>query len=276
MCNGISQDSQDRFITFTFTEYERKAVLALKHACDKQEIFYKSLFELAKYVLATQSVADDSNPMADEIRLQTALRRMKKRNAWMKKYNLFDIDPLAALVELNEQCPGFVVNRYKTDKEGRVVVAHHHTFAPLDFIYADKQNMAKYLAAEQYRLDLAAADMDEARRGVAMVSVTDGQLTMSRAMRYLRLIVKGQENLKDMHSNRIKQIYSQVPFFLTHLVGPAKRLLPTKIASRIHVVGTMEELQEHLEPSEDHGMTVEKWVSWRLAKYEETLAKLKL
>jgi len=271
--NDISH--QDKCMKFTFTECERKAVSALKHACDRQGLYYKNLFELAKYVLATHSVANDADPMADEIRLQTAIRRIKKRNAWMKKYNLVDIDPHEALMELDEQCPGFLVNCYKTDKEGRVVVAHHHAYAPLDFIYANKQNLAKYLAAEQYRMDLSAADLEEARRGTTLVSISEGHVSMSRAMRYLRFVVKGQENLKDMHSYRIKQIYSQVPYILTHLIGPAKRLLPTKIASRINVVGTMNELQQHFE-LEEPGMTVEKWASLRLAKYEETLANLEI
>jgi len=261
---------------FTLTEQERKAVVALKHACDEQGIYYTNLFELAKYVLATHSMADDANPKADEIRLQTALRRMKKRNAWMKKYNLLDIDPLAALVELDEQCPGFAINRYKTDQEGRVVVAHHHAYAPLDFINAKKQNFAKYLAAEQFRLNLAAADLEEARRGAAMVSVTEGQITMARAMRYVRFVVKGQENMKDMHCHRMKQIYAQVPSFLLHLAVPVKLLLPAKIAARIHIVGTMEELHEFLEPFKEKNTTVKKWASWCLEKYEETLAKLTL
>jgi len=267
---------QDKCMKFTFTECERKAVSALKHACDKQGIYYKNLFELAKYVLSTHSVADDADPMADEIRLQTAIRRIKKRNAWMKKYNLLNIDPHEALMELDEQCPGFLVNRYKTDREGRVVVAHHHAFVPIDYIYANKQNLAKCMAAEQYRMDLSAADLEEARRGTTLVSISEGHLSMSRAVRYLRFVVTGQENLKDMHSYRIKQIYSQVPYLLTHLIGPAKRLLPTKIASRINVVGTMSELHQHLEPFKEQDMTVEKWVCCRLAKYEETVANLKL
>jgi len=130
------------------------------------------------------------------------------------------------------------------------------------------------LAAEQYRMDLAAADMEEARRGTAIVSVSEGYATMSRAMRYVRFVMKGRENIKDMHFHRVKKIYSQTP--ITHLLGPIKRLLPTKIASRIHIFGTMEELHEYLESFEEQDMTVEKWTNWRLVKYQETLAKLTL
>jgi len=194
----------------------------------------------------------------------------------MKKYELFDVDPHEALLELDAQCPDFFVYRYNTDKEGRVVVAHHHAYAPLDYIYASKENLAKSLAAEQYRMDLSAADLEEARRGTTLVSISEGHVSMPRAMRYLRFVVKGQENLKDMHSYRIKKIYSQVPYLLTHLIGTAKKFLPTKIASRINVVGSMNELQQYLEPFQEQNMTAEKWACWRLAKYEETIANLKL
>ena len=56
------------------TESELQAVKALKTACDEQGIYYKHIFDLAKYVLVTHSMADDSNPKAAKIRLKAAVK----------------------------------------------------------------------------------------------------------------------------------------------------------------------------------------------------------
>ena len=157
------------------------AVIALKKSCDEETAAYNSIFELAKYVLVSHSSVSDSDPKAKHKRTQIALKRIKKRNSWSKKLQMENIDPHAALVEIEKECPAYFVNQYTTDTEGRVVVAYHNAFAPLDFVTSGNENVAKYLAAEQYRLDLAAADMEEARRGISMVSITDGKLTTKRA-----------------------------------------------------------------------------------------------
>ena len=260
---------------FTLTDSERQAVQALKEACDKDGVVYKHVFELAKYALATHSSADDTNPKAAEIRLQAALTRMKKRNSWRQKHGMDQIDPHAALVELESLYPGYFFNTYSQDSHGHMVVAHHHAHPPTDFVLKSKQNLAKYLVAEQYRLDLGAADMEEARRGICMVSITEGQLTTKRAYKYIRLVAKAADNLKDMHSNRIKQIYSEVPSFLSHLIRPAKIILPQKVASRINVVGSLDDLDKFLEhDSKKNNKSAQEWALERLEKYQETVARL--
>jgi len=266
-----SDDKNDS--RFTLTDTERRAVQALKEACDQEGVKYKHTFELAKYVLATHSLADDSHPKAAKIRLQAALTRMKKRNAWREKYGMDQIDPHAALVELESSYPEYFINEYLKDCHGHTVVAHRHAHPPTDFVCKSKEHLAKYLAAEQYRLDLAAADLDEARRGICLVTISQGQVTTKRAYKYIKLVAKTADNLKDMHSNRIKQIYSEVPPFLSHLIRPAKMLLPQKIASRINVVGSMKDLDGFLEYGSKH-KSAQEWALERLEKYQETVARL--
>ena len=102
------------------------------------------------------------------------------------------------------------------------------------------------------------------------------------ALRYLRLVALGQENLRDLHPNRIRNICSQVPAFLSPLVKPAKKLLPSKIASRIHVVGSMKQLHDDYlnicesNNTETSTISAHEWAVNRRKIYNETLVKLSL
>ena len=72
----LSGDDQMRF-KLTLDEYE--AVSSLKAACEAQDVPYKSIFELAKYVLVSHSSVHDADPSAKAKRLGVALKRMKQR-----------------------------------------------------------------------------------------------------------------------------------------------------------------------------------------------------
>lgn len=257
------------------TETENKAILALKKACDTEGIPYDNAFQLFKYVLVVQSSFPDTpkDPdKAETLRLKAALKRLRKRVAWLERHGLQKINGKDALLEINELSPDFFLSHYTTDKQGRVIVAHHKAYPPTKYISTSPQNKAKFLAAEQFRLDLAAADIDEARRGIAMVTITDGQLTYHRAFHYLRMCAAiAMES--DMNMHRIKQVYSQVPPSLVRLVEPTTLLLPSKIASRISLFGTMEELhlQVNRQP-EKHEAPLSEWIDERMKKYEATIA----
>jgi hypothetical protein len=244
---------------FTLTPWERDSVIRLKAACEEENVAYRSIFELAKYVLVVKSSAKDTDPDADSKRLQAALKRMKKKRAWEAKLGLEQADPQALLEEIDAAVPGYFVNHFLTDTEGHRIVAHHHAYAPTRFIYSSKENHAKYLKAEQWRMELGAADMEEARCGMAMVSITDGKLTMAKALSYLKMLPKVKANLEEMHSQRIRRIYSQVPSFLSHLVQPAKGLLPSKIAKRITVVPSMTSLMKYIAETGPETESVREW-----------------
>lgn len=284
------------------TDEERQAVVALKEVCDREGIHYENVFQLVKYVLVVHSsVPDDSNDSEDkkkkafELRLVKALKRLKQRHAWVTKNNIHTINAKEALLELYQVAPEYFVMDYGTDLEGRVVVAHHHAYPPTDYVCHNTLQRAKFLAAEQLRMDLAAADLDEARRGIALVSITDGKLTLARAWTYLKLCAAiAKDNLSDMHQHRIKKVYSQVPSWLVHLVAPAKRLLPQKIAGRIHLCKSMQELHSHvptttsrneeeavdaangLSSSSSSKVTLTEWIDVRMKKYQETMENLSL
>ena len=263
---------------FTLTEEEKEEVLALKKACENDSVAYRSVFELAKYCLTVRSLVEDGSEGAAKKRTKLALQRLKKRRKWESEYNMDQIDNMEALKEIDKAAPGFFVVRYSRDKEGHNVVGHHMAYAPYDFMFASKENLGKYLAAEQWRLDLGAADLQEARKGIAVVSVADGLWGIEGAYRYLRVLTKANDNVNDMHPNRVRRVYTEIPVFGHHLIEGGKRLLPKKIQSRIIVHHTIEHLEEKLCKAAKGGdpMTIVEWCEQRNAVYEESVEKVRL
>lgn len=259
------------------TDNERKAVFALKQACDEQDVHYESLFQLFKYTLVVHSsVKDDpKNPeQAFGQRLKMAQKRLEARNSWAEKHEIQSINAYDAILQIDKLYPGFFVNHFSTDRQGCVIVAHHHAYAPTKYVNASSENRARFLAAEQLRMDLAAADVIEARRGIAMVTITDGKLNLMRAWSYLGLCAAIAQN-SNMHqqAHRIKQIYSQVPKALCHLVEPCKRVLPKQIASRVRLFKTMDDLHLEINDHQQHSSTstLPQWLDERMRKYQDTL-----
>lgn len=260
------------------TESERQAVVALKEACDKEGLHYKHTFELAKYVLVTHSMAKDSNPKSPQIRLNAALKRLRKKNQWMQKNGIDSIDAHNAFVEIYKDYPEYVITRYAKDKDGRVVVAYGWADHPGDFVHSSRENCTRFLAAETYRLDLGAADMDEARKGMCMVKISHGKIGMKGGYRYLRFLGKAKDLLHDMHSNRITQILVEVPSYLAAIVNMGKVILPKKIASRVQCFENLDDLAVHLDRFDrgEQDMSHSEWIQKRREKYEETVEKLAL
>ena len=87
--------------------------------------------------------------------------------------------------------------RYCTDNHGRNVIAHRHAFPPR------RGTLRDWLAAEQYRFQLGAIDLEESRRGITLVSITDGQLTAALGSRGDGYVIHGldrqQENVAKAH-----------------------------------------------------------------------------
>lgn len=247
------------------TDSEKVAVKALKEACDKEGVYYRHIFDLAKYVLVTHSMAKDSNPKAAQIRLKASLRRLKKRQAWLEKKGIKSLDARKAFCEFYSEYPEYINTSYATDKEGRVVVGMNQTKHPS----SASQQM---LAAELFRFDLGAADMDEARRGLCLVQVGEANLKMG--YRYLLFLRGVKDLIHDMHSNRFKQILVELPPFLAMILEAAKVMLPAKIASRVHCEGSVHEVEQHLIPFGGDPMSANEWMEKRYAKYQETIEKL--
>jgi hypothetical protein len=178
---------------YRFTDAERIAVTELKEACDREGVQYKNLFDLAKYVLVSHSVAKDSNPKAAEIRLKEALKRIRKRNKWMEKKGLHGINPRDAFSEIYKEHPAYFISDYASDKEGRVVSAVEWPSHPLDYMLASPTNYSTFLASELFKWDLAAANMEEARRGICIVFLCHGRMSLKGGLRYLRFLSKTAE-----------------------------------------------------------------------------------
>lgn len=262
----------------TLTEWERENVIRLKEACDEEGIKYNSIFELAKFVLVTKSVAKDGDKNADKKRTKAALKRITKRREWEASLVAFDtMDPLVAIQAIEEDSPGFMFAIRAPDKDGRNVVGIDTSNAPFEFTAASPENATMFFVAEQYRLDLAAADLEEARRGIALMPVTNGKMTSGRALTFLRHLTKfGNQNVKEMHSHRVKKIYAEVPSLFVPLVGVAKKALPSKIADRISITGNVDKLMEkYFEGAQDgeEGLLLDPytWAADRQRVFEETV-----
>jgi hypothetical protein len=259
----------------SLTDWERASVVRLKRACEEQNIAYKSVFELAKYVLVTRSVCKDNDKHADQKRLQAALQRIRKLRTLEKTMGLDSIDPLSAVDEIHQHSPGFYNTNYKQDKEGHWIVAHCYEYPPSDFVLASYANCAKFLKVDLHRMELAAADMEEARRGMAVVTLADGNMTLPKAIKYGRMVLHVKEFMSELHSSRIRKIYSQVPSIISHLINPAKKVLPKKIVERIKVVPRIADLDKYL-VKESQEVSLRDWIVQRAAVYNETVEKLKL
>ncbi|CAB9501028.1 expressed unknown protein [Seminavis robusta] len=263
---------------FELTDEEREEIIALKKACESEGIKYRSIFELAKYCLVVRSQVDSNDPKAAEKRTALALKRMKKRRTWEANHGMSKIDNMEAIKEIEKDAPGFFVVRYAKDMEGHPVVGHHHAYSPYKYMFTGKQNLGKYLAAEQYRLDLGAADMEEARTGIAVVSVADEMWGLTGAYRYLRVITKAKDNCNDMHPNRIRRVYSEIPVFGHHLVETCKAMLPKKIADRIVIHSSVAQLEAKLVKAvEGEDPTdIVAWCERKEAIYQESVRRVGL
>ena len=263
---------------FKLSEQEREEVVALKKSCEDNGVLYRSIFELAKYSLVVRSLVKESDTKAAAKRTELALKRLKTRRKWEEKHGMKDIDNLQALKEVDAAAPGFFVVRYPKDNQGHNVVAHHFAYAPYKYMFASKENLGKYLACEQWRLDLGAADMEEARKGIAIVSIADGMWGLGGAYRYLRVLTKARDNCNDMHPNRVRHVYAEIPTFGHHLIEGGKKMLPQKIASRIEVHHTLPDLEKDLckaDPKTDPQNIID-WAMQRNAVYEESVRKVTL
>lgn len=272
---ACTKPQQQHDMRFTLTEEERESVLLLKAACEEEDVQYKSLFELAKYVLVSKSSVPDSDSKAETKRCRIALERMKKMRAWEKKYGLDRINPLAAMEEAEALSPEYFVNDYVKDRdEGRVVVGHAPSRG--NWIHASKEKLAVWFAQEVWRIDLAAADLEEARKGIAIVVRwgTDG-FSLKKAVKYIRDFTRCKDVLQSMHNHRIKRIYVQVSPLASKFVNIVKNFLPNKIASRVVVISTIAELDELVERV-DGTMTARQWFTERSKVYTETLSKLQI
>ena len=265
---------------YTLNPEELKAVMALKSACNKESIYYRDIFELSKYVMVVHSSYKDSNPKAGEKRLKKALKLIKTRNAHNSKHGFDKIDPFEALKKVHEAAPRFFVQDYTQDEEGHGVVAHHQQFAPAEYMSKSKENTDNFIVQEQMRYDLGAVDLEQARRGICLVGVMHdtkdpkNKFTPAKGFRYLKMVSHGQENLKPMHPNRMRKIHAEVPVFFTYLVPVAKKLLPSKVANRLEVYGTVEEMEAKLKRSATENQNPMEWARERRAQLEETVAQM--
>lgn len=280
-----NEDTHEQDMRWRLTAEEKASVRELKEAADAEGLYYKNIFELAKYVLVVQSIADKTEAKYCDV----ALRRLRKRHAWLQQNdNLQDVDAVEAHQEINQDdvCPHHFDQRFVRDREHqRTVVTTHMAHVPLSYIQQRDggKNKRRYLAAVMYRMDLGVVDMEEARRGMVLATISEGQLTLGRAWKYMRFMNSISADMKDMHPHTVKAVHAQFPSIVAHMLPAVKHVLPRKVADRIHVYGSVEQMAKHLETVDEDEkdgkattLTPVEWARRRRQLYDETVAKLSL
>ena len=263
---------------FTLTPWERDSVVRLKVACDENCVAYRSVFELAKFVLVSKSIAQDHDPKADEKRLQEALNRLTKKRSWEKANGVDKMNIEAVNRELTVIEPDYHLVRYYRDKEGHILLGYRFAHAPTRFVCSSKENTAKAIAMSVWKMDLAAATMEEARRGIAFVGICEGRVGIPEAVRYVRLLNACKGSLSGIHAHRVRRVYVQAPPFLAHMVNTARMFLPKKLRERKIVTPTISDLEQHIDLEHTNGAIKDglDWVKERAALYGETVQRLTL
>eukprot|EP00977_Amphora_coffeiformis_P018448 scaffold6503_cov99-Amphora_coffeaeformis.AAC.2 len=271
-----SSDS-DEDQKWRLTGEEKQAVRELQQAADDEGLFYQNLFELVKYVIVVRSI----EPKV-ELRADAALERLRNRHQWMQKHQLLHDDMMKrswreAHATVAQHTGQHFVQRYARDGGRRAVVATHMAAdVPLDYIQASSENMRLYMVAAMYRMDMGAVDLVEARRGMALCTISDHQLTLGRAFKYVKFMKLTASDMKDMHPHTVKAVHAEVPSWVAHLLPVVKHVLPRKVAERVHAYSSLKKMDQTLQAFDDTSLSAEEWARRREARYQETVDKVSL
>lgn len=280
-------DEEEQDMRWRLTSEEKEAVRRLQQAADQEDLYYQNIFELAKYVLVVKSLVK-TDTVAH--RVDVALKRLRKRDAWRKRLEMDRVadDPLRVHGAVVEACPGHFLQCYECDAEhGRTVVTTHMAHTPWHYVRHEEDGYRNYLAAACFRMDLGAVDLNEARRGVVVATVADRQWSLGRAWKYMKFVKYISPDMKDMHPHTVKAVHAQVPALVAHLVPAVKHVLPRKVAERIHLYPSLKDMDEALRRvdenssnnNDDDGnepLSPQEWARRRYQRYQETVAKLSL
>lgn len=214
---------------FTLTAFEREEVTHLKHACDEEGIPYTSIFELAKYCLVSSSIKNA------EKRREDSLNRLRKRHQFEQKHGLVEMDLMKCVEELEENMPGWAISCGQI--QGKWCVGYTSETANPSYM----QNAFKTICkVEMSRFDLAASDLEEARRGFFIVGTGKG--LKANPFRCMRVAINLRVLFDRMHANRVKGIYYEVPQAIAMISSLFLAVVPSKIKDRITLGNSLKDM----------------------------------
>lgn len=225
------------------TAEEKEEVRHLKEACDVKNVKYRSTFELAKYCLVCSSVKDPKKRRAE------AFSRLKKRRAFEEKHKLDDINLLEAVESMEENMPNWSVPCGKID--GKWCVGYTSQTANPSFMNSNFQILCK---VEMNRFDLAASDLEEARRGFYIIGT--GKNLKGNPLKAARTAINLRVLFDKMHANRVKGIFYELPKSLAFLGNMILNVLPSKVKERVCVGKNLEEMRIHTDFKEEYEQNV--------------------
>uniref|UniRef100_A0A7S3LLT9 CRAL-TRIO domain-containing protein n=1 Tax=Aplanochytrium stocchinoi TaxID=215587 RepID=A0A7S3LLT9_9STRA len=261
---------------YTLTDFEREEVLALKTSCDEVGIDYDSIFELAKYCLVSSSIQDTKKRRAD------SLNRLKKKRAFEKKHDLESLEVFECVKILQENMPDWAVSCGKIgDKQ---CVGYSSGGTDPGFFKRVQNALEIVCKVEFTRYDLAAADLEEARRGFVVVGSMKG--LKANPISAARMGISLKVLFDKMNANRIKNIYAESPRALAYFASMVLNVFPKKIRERVDIAGSISELKVakgegfyQNVPSVfggEYDMPVEDWIHERMDVLNETKRKVVL
>lgn len=269
----MSMSSSD--IRFSLTEEESIEVRALRDRCDKEGIEYRSIFELAKYCLVSTSISNTQN------RREDSFQRIKSKRKFEKENCLNDVDLFDAIDDLEKNIPEWAIPCGKVNEKW--CVGYTSGSAKPNYLIKNSRTVFK---VELARFDLAAADLEEARRGFYIVG-TSKDLNAS-PLKSIRAAIKLKPLMGKMNANRVKGVYYEAPKTIVLLSNMFLSVIPKRIKERINLVRNLktsklwtdypEEMQEnlHTKLGGDYKVNLVDWFKQRLEVREESDQKVKL
>lgn len=261
---------------YTLTEEEREHVIRLKEECDKNEVTYKSVFELAKYSFVASSI---ENPQK---RLKESFSRIKRKREFEKKHKLHEYDLYESLDIVQQGMPNWM--QMCGELDGKWTIGYSGKDVDGKFCYRNKNWFEHICVVEFSRYDLGAADLEEARKG--MYIVVANKTLKGNPLNHARMIMRLRVLFDKMNANRVKGLYAELPTSLGWVANTVLRVMPSKIQERIRIASKFEkfdsfsakEATNNLPESfgGSYTMDARKWFEMRSKCYQESEARVEL
>eukprot|EP00924_Labyrinthula_sp_SR-Ha-C_P016041 maker-scaffold_4-snap-gene-17.50-mRNA-1 protein AED:0.07 eAED:0.07 QI:86/0/0.5/0.5/0/0/2/197/272 len=209
---------------YTLTEEELSVVRSLKDVCLKENVKFRSIFELAKYTLVTSSI---KNP---EKRLQESLSRLKSKRAFEEKYKLDELNLIDCADRIQTAMPDWAIPCGKiNDKQ----VLGYTAYSSKSSFFKEKGSFEAICKLEFSRYELAAANLEEARQGFYLLGVTKD--LPENPLKFLKPVLSLRVLFTKMHANRVKGLFWEVKGLVGTFASSFSKVVPKHLKERLCV-----------------------------------------
>lgn len=213
---------------YTLSDIERNDVISLKEKCDKEGVSYSSIFELAKYCLVTSSIKDEAK------RRTESFDRIKMKRVFEEKYKLDELDIFEVIEEIQDNIPDWAISCGKINEKWCV----GYTSKSSNPDYMNKEYV-KIFKLELTRFDLAASDLEEARKGFYIFGTSKD--LKANSLKSVRTAVKLKPLFSRMNANRVKGVFYEAPAAIVMLSSIFLSVVPKTVRERMNLVKSLKD-----------------------------------